>query len=150
MFRLRNANTVLVVDDEFGTREALRMILQDKYNVLTCENPQEALDVISSRRVDIAMLDIRMPKIDGLKLLKAMKSITQDLQVVLITAYPSTQTAVKALRYGAYDYIIKPFEKEKIEKVVRQGIIRRTQKNLEKNLISGLMSEVYQKFSNEE
>ncbi len=146
MLRFKNSNTILAVDDEIGSREALRMILQDRYNVLTTENPQEAMDIVSSQDADIVMLDIKMPRIDGLKLLKAMKAIATDIEVVLITAYPSTQSAIEAMQYGAYDYIIKPFDKKKIEEVVRKGIIRRTQRKLEKNMATELISEIYQKF----
>lgn len=143
----KHSKTILVVDDEVGPREAIRMILQGKYNVLTCENPQEALDIISYGRVDILLLDIKMPKIDGLKLLKAVKAIAPDVEVVLITAYPTTQGAIEALRNDAYDYIIKPFDKEKIEQAVRKGIIRHTQKRLIKDMSSNLLCGFYQRFS---
>ena len=147
MFRLKNTNTILVVDDEVGAREALRMILQNKYNVLTCSDPQEAMDIVCSGKVDIVMLDIKMPKINGIKLLKAMKAIAQDIEFVLITAYPSTESAIEAMRSGAYDYIIKPFDKKRIEEVVKKGIVRRTQRKLEKNMDSHLLSDIYKKFS---
>jgi len=146
MLHFKNSRTILVVDDEVGPREALRMILQNKYNVLTTENPQEAMDTVSSGSVDIVLLDIKMPRINGLTLLKAMKAIAPDIEVVLVTAYPNTQSAIEAMEYGAYDYIIKPFDKDKIEAVVRKGIIRRTQRKLEKNMASNLMAEIYQRF----
>lgn len=145
MFRPKRSKTVLVVDDDLGPREAIRMILQDKYNVLTCDNPQEVLSIVSSDRADVVMLDIKMPKIDGIKLLKEMKAVNPRVEVVLITAYPTMQSAIEAMQYGAYDYVIKPFDKEKIEQVVRRGIIRRTQKKLEKDITSSLISEVYRK-----
>jgi DNA-binding NtrC family response regulator len=145
MVRPKKSNTVLVVDDDLGPREAIRMILQDKYNVLTCDNPQEVLSIISSDRADVVMLDIKMPKIDGIRLLKEMKTINPRVEIVLITAYPTMQSAIEAMQYGAYDYVIKPFDKEKIEQVVRRGIIRRTQKKLEKDITSSLISEVYHK-----
>ncbi|MCQ9208927.1 MAG: response regulator [Omnitrophica bacterium] len=147
MLRLKNSHTILAVDDEFGPREALRMILQNNYNVLTTDNPQEAMDIASSEKVDIVMLDIKMPGIDGLKLLKAMKTVAPDVEVVLVTAYPSTKSAIEAMQYGAYDYVIKPFDKNRIEEVVRKGIIRRTQRKLERGMASNLISELYQKFN---
>lgn len=145
MFKPKRSKTVLVVDDDLGPREAIRMILQDKYNVLTCDNPQEVLSIISSEQIDVVMLDIKMPKIDGIKLLKEMKAVNPRVEVVLITAYPTMQSAIEAMQYGAYDYVIKPFDKEKIEQVVRRGIIRRTQKKLEKDITSSLISEVSRK-----
>lgn len=147
MLRFKNANTILVVDDEVGPREALRMILQNRYDVITTDNPQEAMDIVSGRDVDIVMLDIKMPRIDGLKLLKAMKAVAPDIEAVLVTAYPSTQSAIEAMEYGAYDYVIKPFDKTKIEQVVQKGVIRHTQRRLEKNMASNLISELYQKFA---
>lgn len=150
MFRHKNSNTILVVDDEIGPREALRMILQRNYNVLTCDDPQEAIDIVSSGNVAVVMLDIKMPKIDGLKLLKAMKAVGLDIEVVLITAYPSTESAIQAMQYGAYDYIIKPFDKDRIRNVVHKGIIRRTQRRLQRNMASNLISEIYQKLSHKE
>ncbi len=146
MNHFKGPNTILVVDDEIGPRQALRMILQgSRYNVLTCDNAKEALDIISSREVDIVMLDIKMPGIDGLKLLKRVKSIKPDIEIAMVTAYPSTQGAIKALRYGAYDFVVKPFDKEEIGKVAHKGVIRRTQRKVEKDMVAGLVSEIYQK-----
>lgn len=127
MFRPKKANTVLVVDDEVGPREAIRMILQEKYNVLTADNPQQVLEIISSGEVDVVLLDIKLPKIDGLELLKQMKAADEHIEIVLVTGYPTMQSAIEAMQDGAYDYIIKPFDKEKIEQVVRKGIKRRIQ-----------------------
>ena len=150
MLPFKNSNTILVVDDEIGPREALRMILQGRYNVLTCDNPHEAIDIISTGQVDVVMLDIKMPKINGLDLLKAMKAAALDIEAVLITAYPSTESAIKGMQCGAYDYIIKPFDKDRVEQVVHRGIIRRTQRKLEKNIASNLITEIYEKFSHKE
>lgn len=146
----KNINTVLVIDDDFGPRQAIQMILQGKYNVLTCDDPQKAIDVISAGDVDVVMLDIKMPNIDGIELLKAIRSTGAEVEVALITGFPSMQSAVEALQYGAYDYVIKPFDKDKIKDVVRRGIMRRTQKKLEKNFSSLLMSEIFEKFSKNE
>ena len=145
MFHFKNSNTILVVDDEIGPREALRMILQNRYNVLTTDNPQEAMDIVNSGQVDIVMLDIKMPRINGLKLLKAIKAVRPDVEAVLITAYPNTESAIEGMQYGAYDYIIKPFDKKKIEEVARKGIVRRTQRKLEKNMATDLISRIYRK-----
>ena len=149
MPRLKKLNTVLVIDDEAGVCQAVRMFLKKRYNVLTTDNPQEAVEIISSREVDVVMLDIKMPNLDGIKLLKVIKGLGRDTEIALITGYPSLQSAIEALRYGAYDYLIKPFDKGKIEQVVRNGIIRRKQRKLEKDTASKLMTEVYKKLSRE-
>ncbi len=150
MIHLKNPNTVLVIDDEAGPREAIRMILQRRYKVLTCDNPEDAIDLVSSGEVDVVMLDIKMPKIDGIGLLKAIRAAALDIEVALITAYPSMETAIEALQQGAYDYVIKPFDKKRIEEVAHKGIVRSKQKRLQRNLASDLISEVYEKFSHQD
>lgn len=144
MFRHK---TVLVVDDEPGPRQALQMILKRRYNVLTCDDPQKAMELVSSGEVDVVMLDIKMPGMDGLELLKVMKQSATDVEIALITGYPSMQSAIEAMQQGAYDYVIKPFDKDRVEQVVRQGVIRRSQRKVEKDFSSHLISEVFNKFS---
>lgn len=146
----KHPNTVLVVDDEIGPRQAVRVILQNKYNVLTCDNAQEAMDIVCSGVVDVVLLDIRMPGTDGLELLKQMKAANVDIEVALLTGYPNTQSVIKAMEYGAYDYIIKPFDKDKIEEVVQQGIANKDKRKSKRELTSKLISEVFQKRDSEE
>jgi DNA-binding NtrC family response regulator len=125
MVNFNNTHTILVVDDEIGPCQALQMMLKDKYNVVTCNNPLDAMEIVTTERIDIAILDFKMPKIDGVRLLKAIKTFAKDIEVILITGYPNLQSAVDAMYYGAYDYIVKPFDKDKIEYVVHKGIMRK-------------------------
>ncbi|NQT00352.1 MAG: response regulator [Candidatus Omnitrophica bacterium] len=136
-------NIVLVVDDEFGPRQAIRMILQSKYNVLTCDNAREAIDIVCAGAVDVVLLDIKMPEVDGLKLLKQMKAAATDVEIALVTGYPSTQTVIEAMQHGAYDYVIKPFDKKKIEEVVQKGVTLKIEKKSKRELAAKVVSEIF-------
>ena len=126
--------TVLVVDDEEGPREAMRMILKDRCSVLTAKDESEAIFRITEANVDvdIVALDVRLGQKDGIGVLQAIKRVAPDVEVFLITGYPSIDSAVRAMRYGAYDYVIKPFDKNMVREVVRKGILRQGQSLFEK------------------
>ena len=115
---------VLVVDDELGCRESLRLILGDKYQVTTLENGKTALEYIVAERPDMVLLDILMPHMDGIEVLRQIRELSLDTEAAIITAYASIENARDALRYGASDYLIKPFNKEDVEKIVEKGIGR--------------------------
>lgn len=117
---------ILVVDDELGPREALRMILRDDYEVLTAENGKQALNYLDASEFDLVILDIRMPDINGIELLAEVKKKAPETEVVMITAYASVETATNALRRGALDYLIKPFDLSAVKEVVEKGLSRRT------------------------
>lgn len=138
---------ILVVDDEVGPREALRMILKDRYKVHMAEGGKEALAKIAEMDMDIVLMDISMPDINGIELLRSIKKTVPDTEVVLITGYPSMDSAIEAMKYGAYDYIVKPFNKEKIDEVIQKGILKRTRLTLEKDLLSNLEAESKKKDS---
>lgn len=129
---------ILVVDDELGPREALRMILRDDYDVVTASNGNQALDYLDSSEFDLAILDIRMPDINGIELLAKVKQKAPETEVVMITAYASVDTATNALRNGALDYLIKPFEISAVKEVVEKGLSRRTSSAAAKNRLSEL------------
>lgn len=116
---------ILVVDDELGPREALRIILRDDYDVVTAASGQEARGYFIKSEFDLVIMDIRMPDINGIDLLAEIKKISPETEVVMITAYASVETATHALRYGALDYLIKPFDRASVLKVVQKGLMRR-------------------------
>ena len=122
------APKIMIVDDELGPREALKMILRDDYEVFTAGSGTEALSFINSGVFDLVILDIRMPDINGIDLLAQVKSIVPETEVVMITAYASVETATNALRRGALDYLIKPFDCQAVKEVVEKGLARRTAK----------------------
>ncbi|MBI5588003.1 MAG: sigma-54-dependent Fis family transcriptional regulator [Deltaproteobacteria bacterium] len=103
---------LLVVDDEKTVREMLKMILSDSYEVLLAEDGQQALKTVETQQVDMVLMDVNLPGMDGLKALELVKEADQDIEVVMLSAENSAQQAVTALRKGAYDYITKPFDSE--------------------------------------
>jgi two-component system, NtrC family, response regulator AtoC len=118
---------VLVVDDETIMRESLRDWLADAgYEVLTAGNGVEAVELIRSEKPGVAVIDLVLPGSDGLELLRKAKQILPAIQVIMITAYSSVNTAIAAIKEGAYDYIEKPFSPEKVELLVSKLVERQT------------------------
>ncbi|MCX8072572.1 MAG: hybrid sensor histidine kinase/response regulator [Candidatus Binatia bacterium] len=117
--------TLLVVDDEVGPAEALRMIFHPHYRVLIAHRGEEALDVLRHETVDVVTLDLRMPHMTGVEVLRAIKSEFPDVEVIIITAYASLDTALQGLRWGAFDYIIKPFDVPHIAELIDRAVKRR-------------------------
>ena len=112
---------ILVVDDEAVIRESLRDWLSDVgHQVLTAKNGPQALEIIQKEKPGIAIVDLVMPGMDGIELLKRAKEISPSIEVIIITAYGSIPTAITAMREGAYDYIEKPFCPEKVELLIEK------------------------------
>ncbi|SMC52888.1 two component, sigma54 specific, transcriptional regulator, Fis family [Desulfocicer vacuolatum DSM 3385] len=111
---------ILVVDDESIIRENLHRILTEEgYDVATEPSGQAGLDFINANDVDIVLLDLNLPDIHGLDVLKQAKTVDPDILVIIITGYASIESAVKALKMGAYDYIKKPFKADAIKLILR-------------------------------
>ena len=100
---------VLVVDDEEGPREAIRMILKPRHQVFTAGSGEEVLAALPGLRPDVIFMDVKMPRMDGVQLLERVKAIDPGVEVVMITAYASLDTVQRAMRFGAMDYLVKPF-----------------------------------------
>ena len=112
---------ILVVDDEAIIRESLRDWLSDAgHQVLTAENGPQALEIVEKDKPGIAVVDLVMPGMDGIELLKKAKEVSPSIEVIIITAYASIPTAIAAIREGAYDYIEKPFSPEKVELLIKK------------------------------
>ena len=116
---------VLVIDDEPGVRDSLRFILKEDFEVLEAADGAAGLDIIRSRRVDVALLDVRMPGESGPVVLPRILALSESIAVILITAVPQVRTAVEAIKAGAYDYIIKPFDVDEILALVKQAAQQR-------------------------
>jgi PAS domain S-box-containing protein len=116
---------VLVVDDELGPRESLRMLLKPTYHIQTAENGRAALEAVEWFRPDVVIMDIKMPEIDGLELLRRVKRVEPTIEIIMITAYASLETVKHALTHGAFEYLIKPFARQDLEDVVRRALLRR-------------------------
>ncbi len=117
--------TVLVVDDEPSNLASLRKIFErDQMRVFTAENAKAALEVARHHRVQVVLTDLMMPGTSGVDLLKALKELSPDTEVVLMTAYGTVETAVQAMREGAYDFVEKPLKRMQIVKTVRKAAER--------------------------
>ncbi len=115
--------TILVVDDVKDIVNVLSGILKEEgYNVLTAHNGQAAVEIVQSQLPEAVIMDIRMPVMNGIEAMKKMKSINPLLPVILITAYGEIDSAVKAVKLGAYDYVIKPFDKDNIVITLRHAL----------------------------
>ncbi|MEW6410542.1 MAG: HD domain-containing phosphohydrolase [Nitrospirota bacterium] len=119
---MNHSGKILIIDDELAPRESLRMVLKDRYIVSTASGAHEGLDILAQEPVDLVVLDIRMPKMDGITTLKEIKSRHPDTEVVLLTAYASLETAKSAIRFGAFDYLMKPFDKDDVINIVERGL----------------------------
>jgi DNA-binding NtrC family response regulator len=118
----RNANILIVEDDStlsFGMKRALE---KDGHNVRTVETGEKALQVINSQLIDLVLLDIRLPQMDGFEVLERLKEIDPQPIVIMVTAYFDVPEAVKAIRAGAYDYFPKPFDNDAIRQKIRKAL----------------------------
>ncbi len=117
--------SILIVDDEIGPRESLRMILKPNYNVFTADNGKTALQMIQETEIDVVTLDLRMQGISGIDTLKGIRTLDPNVIVIIITGYGTLRSAIEAIRYGAFDYIPKPFNVPEISCIIEKAIKRR-------------------------
>jgi len=139
---------VLVVDDELGPRESLRMLLKPHYQIQTAENGRVALDQLRRFQPDIVIMDIKMPEMDGLELLRHVKRADPAIEVVMITAYASLETVKHALTHGAFEYLIKPFSRADLEDVVHRALLRRQTELGARGQVAKLVEEMRQLSAN--
>jgi nitrogen regulation protein NR(I) len=119
MRALTDRKQILVADDEPNLRRVLSAQLhRDGYEVIAVEDGQAALEAIAMHHVDVVITDLRMPRVDGMELLKQVTASHPDVPVIMITAHGTVDTAVEALKLGAFDYITKPFEQSELRNVV--------------------------------
>ena len=117
---------ILVVDDDPGVRESFRLILEDHYDVLDVPDGPRALEVVRSAQVDLVLLDIRLPDMDGIEVLERTKAIDEGIEVILVTAVKTVRTAVAAMKLGAFDYLTKPFEEDELLQLIRRALEKRS------------------------
>ena len=124
---------ILVVDDKDMMRESLEAILtRAGYDVLTAASANEALKIVEKQSLDVILTDLKMPRMDGLHFLDEIKTRHTDALVIIMTAFATIDTAVEAMRKGAYDYIQKPFDADEIVLLLTRGLeYRRLQKENE-------------------
>lgn len=123
---MTNKERVLVVDDEEAIREVVSTLLEAQgYRCTPCSNGKIALDAFGKDSFDLVLSDIVMPEMDGLKLLAQLRSLDPDVPVIMVTAMHDISIALEAIRAGAYDYILKPFEKDQLHLSVRRALEHR-------------------------
>ena len=114
--------TLLIVDDEPGARESLEVILEDDCHVLSVGSGQEALKTLQQKPINLILLDVNMPDMDGLTVLRKIKEQDEEIDVIMVSALNQARKAVDAIKLGAYDYITKPYEPEDILSTVNRVI----------------------------
>ncbi|HNV04269.1 MAG TPA: response regulator, partial [Vicinamibacterales bacterium] len=118
---------ILVVDDERSMRELLQIVLRrEGHQVRLAEDGPAAVAELGREPADVLISDIRMPGMSGVDVLREAKRLDPDIVGIMVTAYASTDSAVEALRLGAYDYLTKPFDVEELKAKVRNALERRT------------------------
>jgi DNA-binding NtrC family response regulator len=115
---------ILIVDDEPDMLEMLDMIITDKtsHQVVTTNNPLEVGEILAKGNFNLVISDLKMPVMDGMDVISAVKSLDADIPVVMITAFGTIESAEEAVRRGAYDFITKPFRKEQILVTIERAL----------------------------
>jgi DNA-binding NtrC family response regulator len=114
--------SILIVDDESSVRDSLyNWFIEDGYHVAVAEDAKKALMILESESFDIVLSDIKMPGMDGLKMLSRIKTIRKDTIVIMMTAFATVETAVQALKDGAFDYVTKPFDPDDLSHLIRNA-----------------------------
>lgn len=118
-----DSGVILVVDDDETIRKVLAAILEEKgYIVDTAESGREAIELSKENFYNLALIDIRLPDIEGTRLLKALKETTPEMVKIIVTGYPSLHSAIEAVNRGADAYILKPFDIETLLKTMRKHL----------------------------
>lgn len=134
------AEKILIVDDEPDMLKLLSMILKDKtpYEVATTNNPLEALEMAKKGGFDLVISDLKMPGLDGIDLIGAIKQVDEDIPIIIITAYGTVESASEAMQKGGFDFITKPFRKEQIlftiDKAIKWLKVQKENKMLKEQL----------------
>ncbi len=135
---------ILVVDDEAAMRESLTdWLMEDDYEVSQASSGEEAVSMVKEKDFDVVLLDLKMPGMDGLETMKGLKEVSPETEIVMMTAYATVDTAVQAMKVGAFDYMVKPFDPDEIEIHIKKIIAHRELVN-ENILLRKKLEESYQ------
>ena len=107
-------STILVCDDELGVRESLKLILEQDYTLTFAENGAEAIQCAKTHDLDLMIMDVKMPKMNGLEAMAEIKKIKPNIPVLMMTGYESSDVATQAATLGADAYLTKPFDRQKV------------------------------------
>jgi DNA-binding NtrC family response regulator len=125
--------SILIIDDEAVVRESLRDSLKDSHDITTAATGEEALELVKKQDFDILIVDVRLPGKSGLDVVKEVSDINPLIRSIVITAYPSVELSVQAMKQGAVDFIVKPVRVDDLEKLINENLIKRPIKR--KNLV---------------
>jgi len=144
---VRSRPIVLVVDDDSAVKELLQELLAEQgHEVLAVEDGQAALDVLHTRDVDLVLLDLDVPKVSGLNVLGALPSLQTDAKFIIMTAFGTVESAVEAMKLGAYDYVRKPLDQDELISIVDRALaeleVRRELRRLRGRSIDGSVSSI--------
>jgi len=131
---------VLVIDDEKGPRESLRMILKDHYEVALADTALEGLRLVEEFQPDVVFLDIKIPDMVGTEVLRRIKETDPTIEVAMVTAYAAVESAQEAVRYGAIDYLTKPFGMNEVLRVAERAVQRRRERHEREAFLAQLQS----------
>lgn len=134
---------ILIVEDELGSRDALRMILSPFNTVYTAENGQKAMEILSEKKVDLVTLDLKLPGLQGTDLLRDIKRQKPDVEAIIITGYGTLKSAVHGIRYGAADYLLKPFNVTELLTVINRTLEKKRRLDSLRNFLSNLAGAEY-------
>jgi DNA-binding NtrC family response regulator len=117
-----NLASLLVVDDEIGVRESLKMVFSKDYRLLEAESVEVAIAHVKQEKPEVVLLDVIMPKADGIEILRQIKTINPDCEVIMLTGLNSLQLATKAMAFGAFDFVGKPFDVTELRQKVNRAL----------------------------
>lgn len=124
----KNKPSILIVEDDANIRKTLHTILQQNgYDTDTAENGREAIQKSQGKFFNLALLDIKLPDMEGTKLLISMHETQPKMMKIMVTGYPSLENAVDALNYGAHAYVIKPFKPKKLLELIEKKLVEQNE-----------------------
>ena len=123
---MKNKHNILVIDDEQDMLETFRSILKKHHNVTTSNSGAEALNILKNKNIDLCLLDIKMPDMDGIKVLQNIKAFDLNIEVIMVTALKDVKLAVEAMKLGAFEYINKPFEVDELLALIERAAEKRS------------------------
>ncbi len=135
--KITGKETILVVDDEAGPRESLRMILKPRYEILTASDGQEALHFIQTKNIEVVTLDLNMRGLSGIEVLREIKRLKPDTEVIITSGYGTLKDAHEAMHLGAADFISKPYNVAEIISIVGKSFERRASNLRIRSLLTG-------------
>jgi DNA-binding response OmpR family regulator len=136
---------IIIVDDDEITRKSLSEILRHEgYDVTTVDDGELALEILEAEEIDLMLLDIRMPGMDGIEVMRRVEEISPDTQIVMLTGHGTMETAIEALRYEAHDYLLKPPSRQEILSSVASGLARRDEEKRKRILLGQIENSLQQ------